>query len=369
MRSTDETTPVLPLSPAGQDVLRRRIAEGVAAEGLVMVEAADLAIQRRRRGAGFTYHRPDGSRVTDAETLARIRSLAIPPAYRDVRIAEDPKAHLQAVGRDDKDRLQYRYHPAWEAVREEVKADRLGLVLASLPKIRRAVARDLADRRLSRRKALAAAVALIDASAIRVGCEAYLETSGVRGAATLMKRDVTVEGHRIRLGFRGKGGKDVACVIVDPRLARALARFGELPGRRLLKWLDDGGRPRRISAGEVNAYLRAAAGRPVSAKDLRMLAASASAAEQFVAMEPESSESRRRRQLAAVMAQVSRHLANTPAVVRKSYVHKVVVESFLDGTLKKTFARARKDGGRGRIENALRTLVGRRRLAPADAAE
>ncbi len=327
------------------------------------VEAKSLAIERRRRGRGFSFHHADGRPVTDRETLERIRRLAIPPAYHDVRIAADPRAHIQAVGRDDKGRLQYRYHPEWEQVREADKQDHLAMVLACLPRLRRSVARDLADSRMSRTKAAAAAVALIDAGAIRVGCEAYLRSSGSRGASTLLKKDVTVTGDAVRLTFTGKGGKSIACAIRDPRLARALKRMAKLPGRRLLQYCDASGRPHRISAADVNTYLRRVAGRPISAKDLRMLAASAAAAERLVGMEPAPSESRRRKQLATVMAEVSKHLSNTPAVVRKSYVHRVVVDGFVDGSLRQSWLTSRRDGERERIENALNRLV-RARAAP-----
>ncbi|HUG62126.1 MAG TPA: DNA topoisomerase IB [Methylomirabilota bacterium] len=342
-----------PSPPSGQTP----VDGGEPAGDLNHVDAASLEIVRRRRGRGFSYHAPDGARIGDSETLSRIRGLAVPPAYRDVRIAADPRAHLQAVGLDDMDRLQYRYHSEWEAVREATKADRLAIVLACLPRLRRAVARDLADRRLSRNKALAVAVALIDAGAIRVGCEVYLKSSGSRGAATLIKRDVALVGDTIRLGFKGKGGRDIACTVEDARLARALRRISKLPGRRLLQYLDEAGLPRRIGAADVNGYLRKVARRPISAKDLRMLSASAAAAERLVEMDPEPSQDRRRRQLAAVMSEVSRHLANTPAVVRKSYVHRLVVDGFLSGALKKTWKGARSDGARQRIENALHRLI------------
>jgi DNA topoisomerase-1 len=325
--------------------------------GLHIVDPGSLEIRRARRGTGFSYHLPDGARVSDPETLKRIRSLAIPPAYREVFIASDPMAHVQAVGRDDKGRLQYRYHPEWQAVREQVKADHLAHLIDSLPRIRRAVDRDLADRNLTRRKALAAAVGLIDASAIRVGGEAYLGSSGNRGAATLLKRDATIRGNRIRLTFTGKGGKEVDCVVENGRLARALARIAKLPGRRLLQYRIPGGGVRRITATEVNTYLRQIAGRPVSAKDLRLLSASVAAAGELIGMEPEPSERRRRKQLATMMVHVSEHLANTPAVVRKSYVHQLVLDGFLDGSLKESYRVSRTGPARDRLENTLHKLI------------
>lgn len=331
--------------------------EVAAAAGLKLTSARDLSIRRKRAGKGFTYLDAKGRRLSDETTLARIRSLAIPPAYEDVRIAAQADRHLQAVGRDEAGRTQYRYHPDWDAVRELRKVERLDRVIEALPKLRATVARDLASPKLSRRKALASAVALIDETHIRVGSEAYVRSNQAHGASTLLKRHVTVSGETISLGFRGKGGKDISCSIRSARLARALGRVSSLPGKRLFQYKDDEGRVRRITSVDVNAYLREATGLPVTAKDLRQLGASATAAEQLVALEPATSETGRKRQLATVMRAVSERLANTPAVVRKSYVHSVVVEAFASGALRKAYDGARGRPGMRRAEKTLERLV------------
>ncbi|MDQ0391482.1 DNA topoisomerase IB [Labrys monachus] len=326
---------------------------------LKIVSIDELAITRRRVGRNFTYRDAAGNRVIDPETKARIRSLAIPPAYTDVRIAADERAHIQAVGHDEAGRRQYRYHPEWTAIREDRKAARLLDLLSVLPRIRAAVARDLASRRLDRSKAIACAVALIDQTHIRVGCDAYARENGSHGAATLLKRHVTVNGSRIFLRFRGKAGKMITCAVQDPTIARAMRRMGMLPGNRMLQFLDGAGNRRPISASEINAYLRRVSGRAVTAKDFRMLGASAWAVEHLAALTPGTSETGRKRQIAAVMRDVAEHLANTPAVVRKSYVPALVVQSFEDGTLSKAFRRARAGMHRNRTETVL-GLLGRR---------
>jgi DNA topoisomerase-1 len=331
-------------------------AAGLAAVGLRAGGVATLTIARRRRGRGFVYLDQKGRTIREPRVLDRIAALAVPPAYRDVRIAADPRAHLQAVGRDEAGRLQYRYHPGWEAVREAQKLERLAETLAALPRLRRVVRADLARPQLVRDKALACAVAIMDGAHIRVGCEDYLKLSGSRGAATLMKDDVEIGTRRIELGFRGKGGKDVSCVIEDPPLARALGRIAELPGRRLVKYQNgEGARP--ITASDVNAYLAQATGRPITAKDLRQRAGCVLACERFLAMQPGASETARKKQVAGVMRAVSEILGNTPAVARKSYVAALVVEAFLDGRLGEAHRRARAVAGRTRIEEALRRLV------------
>ncbi|MFD1702816.1 DNA topoisomerase IB [Methylopila henanensis] len=332
--------------------------------GLRLSGARDLEITRRRAGKGFVYLDRRGKRITDAEAVARIKALAIPPAYEDVRIAADPRCHLQAIGRDEAGRVQHRYHPDWNVVRETRKVERLDRVIEALPKLRRRVARDLASPKLSRAKALAAAVALIDETHIRVGSETYLRSNKAHGASTLLKRHVEISGETVRLSFRGKGGKDIACSMRSGRLARALGRLSGLPGRRLFQYRGDDGAVRRITAVDVNAYIREATGLPVTAKDLRMLGASANAAEHLADLEPATSETARRRQLAGVMRAISERLANTPAVVRKSYVHALVVDAFGAGALRRAYDDARGRPGLRRAEAALARLVRRLKRAP-----
>jgi DNA topoisomerase-1 len=342
-----------------QVVRHRALSHALRRAHLSLADTSALTIRRRRAGKGFVYVDETGERVTDEETLARIRSLAIPPAYTDVRIAADPRAHLQAIGRDQAGRTQHRYHPDWTLVREERKAERLALVIDVLPKIRSAVRRDIGSAQTCKDKAVACAIALIDNGHIRVGCEAYARDNGSHGAATLLKRHVSVEGPTITLAFRGKSGKDIRCAVEDQALADALLEISGLRGRRLLQYRTPEGRIRPISASDVNAYLQRVSGVDVTAKDFRMLGASASAASELAAMEPATSETARRRQLAGVMKAIAARLANTPAVVRESYVHELVVRSFETGTLAKIHRVARGGRDRARAEVVLGRLVAR----------
>ena len=300
---------------------------------LRQISVEQLAIRRRRRGRGFEYLDDGGRRLTDAATLQRIRSLAIPPAYRDVRIARQPNAHLQAVGRDDAGRLQYRYHPDWEVVRERRKSERLAGFCAALPRIRRRVARDLGAKGLPRRRVLAAVVALIDRTHIRIGSEDYVHSGRSRGAATLLKRNVRCRGERVALSFNGKGGREIACEISCAPLARAITALAQQPGRRLFQYRGRDGRLQRVTAGDVNEYLQTVAGLPVSAKNFRTLAASAVAAEILAGLEPAASRTGRRKQVAAVVVEVADMLGNTPTVARKSYVLAEVLAAFDDERL------------------------------------
>ena len=184
---------------------------------LKRVAAAELELGRRRAGRGFAYFDSSGRRIRDRETLARIRKIAVPPAYTDVRIASDEHAHLQAIGRDAAGRWQYRYHLDWVKVREKRKVSHIADLVASLPKIRAAVKRDIACRRLTCDKSAACAIAMVDECSIRIGSEEYARNNGGRGAATLLKRHVSIGGERVRLLFRGKGGSWSSGKLSTPR--------------------------------------------------------------------------------------------------------------------------------------------------------
>jgi DNA topoisomerase-1 len=222
-------------------------------------------IRRRRAGRGFRYVGPRGAPVRDPRTLARIRSLAIPPAYRDVWISPDPAGHIQATGRDARGRKQYRYHPRWREVRDATKFDRMLAFSRALPAIRSRVTRDLARKRLGRRKVIAAVVQLLHETGIRVGNEEYARANRSYGLTTLRDRHVAITGDRIVLEFRGKRGKEHRCELRDPRLARVLARCRAIPGERLFQYLDEDGRRRSIDSADINAYLRSVSGSEFSA--------------------------------------------------------------------------------------------------------
>lgn len=301
---------------------------------LVRTGRDELTVSRQRRGTGFCYRDSDGALITDAATRDRIKSLGIPPAWRDVRIAPSPKAHIQALGVDEAGRDQYIYHPDWELRRDGKKQRRLSALTAVLPRLRRRVDAALAADAGSRELALAIAVALIDRTAMRVGREKYLESSGTRGAGTLYARDARVNGDEVCFTFDAKGGKRAEYCLTDPKLADAVKRILTLPGKRLLVWRDEAGKVRPIKTGAINAYLRELAGTEISAKDFRTLHASALAGEALAQMEVGKSDTARRRQMAQVARQISEVLRNTPAISRKSYIAPCLFKLFDDGKLK-----------------------------------
>ncbi|HSV03153.1 MAG TPA: DNA topoisomerase IB [Phenylobacterium sp.] len=308
-------------------------AEDVEAAGLIYVSDHDPGIRRRKAGTGFSYLRPDGGPVRDERTLDRIRKLAIPPAWVDVWICPDPRGHIQATGRDQKRRKQYRYHDGWRQVRDENKYDRLIAFGRALPKLRRRMEHDLARHGLPREKVLATVVRLMEITLIRVGNEEYAKQNKSFGLTTLRDRHARIEGSRAIFEFRGKSGKMRRTGVRDRRLARIVKACQDLPGQRLFQYIDEDGVQRTVESADVNDYLREAMGDDFSAKDFRTWAGTLAAA-QALAMNPEcASASQARRHIATCIKAVAGLLGNTAAVCRSAYIHPAVLTAYEHGAL------------------------------------
>jgi DNA topoisomerase-1 len=316
---------------------QRAIVARLAEErGLLIVQPEALTVRRRRCGKGFAFLEEQGERVRDQARLQWLKSLAVPPAYTDVRYAAEQRAHLQAIGRDAAGRMQYRYHPKWAEVREELKARRLSGLAKSLPAIRRAVGRCLGSSDADRRFAAAAVVELVSLTAIRAGGEEYAREHGTRGATTLLKSNVRLgTRHLVTLSFKAKGGKPISKEVKSRRFRAALERLLELPGRRVFQFRDPSGTTHAVRARDVNAFLREVAGRPISLKDFRTLVASAAALRALASQPPAPSAAKRRRQVREAVIEIAEELANTPAVCRTSYVHDAVITAFEAGALQR----------------------------------
>ncbi|HEX6738652.1 MAG TPA: DNA topoisomerase IB [Vicinamibacteria bacterium] len=310
-----------------------------AAAGLRYVSDAKPGIRRLRRGRGFRYVGADGAAVRDPVVLARIKKLAIPPAWTEVWICPLAHGHLQASGRDSKRRKQYRYHTRWREVRDEAKYGRMVAFARALGRIRARTARDLARPGLPREKVLATVVRLLEATHIRVGNEEYARQNRSYGLTTLRDSHASVSGAKLEFRFRGKGGKEHVVGIQDRRLSRIVKRCQELPGYELFQYLDEAGERRGIESADVNAYLREVSGEDFTAKDFRTWAGTVLAAWELCEMEAGLSERRAKRNVAQAIEAVSERLGNTPAICRKCYVHPTVIESYLDGSLARTLRR------------------------------
>lgn len=292
-------------------------------------------IRRLPRGKGFTYQRADGSLVKDAATLRRIRSLVIPPAWKNVWICASPDGHIQATGRDARGRKQYRYHPRFRQIRDETKYERMLAFAAALPRIRAQVDEHLSLPGLVREKVLATVVRLLEITLIRVGNEEYARENASFGLTTLRTRHVDVTGSSIRFRFRGKSGKEHAVEVQDRRVARVVARCTDLPGQVLFQYLDDEGRPCCVESSDVNAYLRSLTdGGCFTAKDFRTWAGTVLAATALAKLTAEAgSATALKRNVVLAITDVAARLGNTKTVCRKCYVHPEVVDAYLEGAL------------------------------------
>lgn len=283
-----------------------------------------------RRG-GFRYRDREGRLIRHPAVLARIRALAIPPAYEDVWICARPDGHLQATGRDARGRKQYIYHPGWTEQRDRSKFHQLAEFGAALVRIRRRVRRDMRLPGLPKERILALAVALLDDTLLRIGSPRYARGNGSYGLTTLKRRHATVSGAKIRLQFRGKSGVDQDVTVRDSRLANLLRRCLDIPGQQLFKYRDERGVLHRIDSAAVNAYLRGIAGCDVSAKHFRTWGGSVMALELLICAQGAPRQPARERVVHEIMKAVARRLGNTVSVCRKCYVHPSIVSAYLRG--------------------------------------
>ena len=332
--------------------------ESLAQElGLKLGDQNELTIRRIKRGKNYSFVRADGKPIRHPGIIKRLNSMAVPPAYEQVRYSPDPNSHLQAVGRDAAGRLQYRYHSDWEKVREQRKAHRLARLVAALPKIRRNVSAHLSGDQPTREFALAAVIELIARTAIRPGSESYARLSGTRGASTLLKSNVAIEDDCIVLTFKAKGGKAVRKECDAAKLARALGILRELPGKRMFQYRDNSGNIRVVNATQVNEFLREIAGIKISLKDFRTLMASAVVLESLSRISPAASARGRKKQVLEAVRAAADELSNTPAICRKSYVHDTIVTAFEDGILERFAATMKGYRSQSKREQLLAQVV------------
>ena len=298
------------------------------AAGLYHVTDDAPGIRRIGVHPRFRYVEASGRRVRDVSTIARIRCLAIPPAWVAVWICPSERGHIQATGRDARGRKQYRYHALWREYRDAHKYARMVEFGRALRRLRAAVDRDLDEPRLTRAKVLATVVKLLELTHARIGNVEYTRTNKSYGLTTLEHRHVAVRGSVIRFRFRGKGGKARILNVKDSRLARIVRKCEELPGQHLFEYVADDGSVHAVGSHDVNAYIRAASGDAFSAKDFRTLAGTVLAARALRAAPRCTSKGQLKRAVRAALEFVSGRLGNTVAVCRKCYVHPAVLDAY-----------------------------------------
>lgn len=286
-------------------------------KALIYVDDSLPGISRRRAGRGWSYRNSKGERIFDREEIARLNAIALPPAYTDAWFCPAANGHILATGIDARGRKQYRYNPQFRAMREEEKFEGLVEFGLMLPLVRKRVADDLATRNLTRERALASLVRLLDTGQIRIGNERYAKENGSFGASTLRRKHAVVEGRQLKLRFRAKSGKQREMRITDGSLVSFVKRMQDLPGQHLFQYLDEEGEARPIGSQDVNAYLRETMAGAFTAKHFRTWHAS-------VIAFTELAQARDILSIKAVMEKVSDRLGNTPAIARNSYVHPAI---------------------------------------------
>tara|TARA_Y100001947_G_scaffold156241_1_gene163962 strand:+ start:1025 stop:2044 length:1020 start_codon:yes stop_codon:yes gene_type:complete len=286
---------------------------------LIYVDDQLPGITRKGAGKGWAYYDPKGELITDRAEKKRLNAVALPPAYTDEWFCPAPNGHILATGIDAKGRKQYRYHPEFRAERESEKFDKCLAFGNLLPLVRKKVEEDLKGRKLTRERAVASVVRLLDLGAIRVGNEGYAERNKSYGATTLRRRHAEVTGKTLKLRYKGKSGKMREVTLTDGSLARMVRNMQDLPGQNVFKYVDDDGEVETVTSSDVNEYLEACMGERFTAKNFRTWHASVLGFESLRIGDGKIP-------MKTLLECVADHLGNTPAVTRKSYIHPAVIE-------------------------------------------
>lgn len=290
-------------------------------------------ISRRRSGRGWSYRDAQDRVIRDRETIRRIKSLAIPPAYSSVWISPSPVGHIQATGRDAKGRKQYRYHEQYRALRDGNKYEHMMEFARSLPGIRVTVDRHMSLPGLPREKVLATIVHLLEATMIRVGNADYAKQNKSYGLTTLNDRHVEINGGELRFRFKGKSGKQWNLKLKDRRVAKIVKASQDLPGQHLFQYIDGDGQQREVTSGDVNGYLQEISGAEITAKDFRTWTGTVLAAMALREFEDFDSDAAAKRNVRAAIETVSARLGNTPSICRKCYIHPEIIDSYMARSL------------------------------------
>ncbi len=317
--------------------------EAAKMAGLRYATDSKPGIGRKRSGKGFRYISLDGTTIRDKSVVTRIRSLVIPPAWKDVWICPYANGHLQATGRDARGRKQSRYHPRWREVRDENKYERMMIFAKALPTIRCRVEEDLATQGLPRRKVLATIVRLLEVTFIRVGNAEYAKENQSYGLTTMRGRHVRVKGSTVTFDFKGKSGVHHTIDLNDRRLATIVKRCQDLPGYELFQYLDNEGKTHSVDSTDVNEYLQEISRQPFTAKDFRTWAGTVLACMMLREFKAFENDRQAKKNVTHAIEKVASRLGNTPSVCRKCYVHPAVLDCYLSGSMLDTVKQRLRD--------------------------
>jgi DNA topoisomerase I len=298
-------------------------------------------IKRLKKGQGFSYQTAEGKSIKDKESLLRINSLAIPPAWTDVWISPLDNSHLQATGIDAKGRKQYLYHTTWKELQQQHKFDRMSQFGEMLPKIRRHVRSDMENLPLSRERVLATVVWLLEHTFIRVGNEEYAKENNSYGLTTMRVKHVSVSGEEVKFQFVGKSGVKHSLGINHPRVAKTIKKCLELPGYEIFQYLDDSGERQVVDSSDVNEYLQNITGEEITAKDFRTWGGTLLSAVYLIEIGPFNNKTQAEKNVVTAIKKVAKDLGNLPSTCRNYYVHPIIIESYQKGNLIPYFERVR----------------------------
>lgn len=324
------------LTPEDVDTILEDPSEAVELANLTYTSEEKLAIRRKKVGRGFSYT-IKGEKITDPETLKRIKNLVIPPAWTDVKISRSQKGHLQAVGRDEKNRKQYLYHPLWSKIRNQTKFFKMTAFGKALPKIRKQVEEDLDLPEMSRKKVLALVIRLMEETHIRIGNSYYAKKNKTYGLSTLRTRHVKTSKNRMKFEFVGKKGKENTVTIRNKKLVKLVNQCEEIPGWELFKFFDENGEKQVVDSGMVNEYIHEISGNRFSAKDFRTWSASKIFFETLFELGYIPDEKQNKKNLLAAYDAAASGLNNSRAVCRTYYVHPRIVNCYQTGGIEPYF--------------------------------
>jgi len=334
--------------------------EAVAAAeeaGLQYVSHERPGYRRRLNGKDFEYLDTEGKRIRDEQRVLRIKRLAIPPAWTDVWICPSPTGHIQATGRDARQRKQYRYHERWREIRDENKFGRLADFAKALPQIRKRVDQDIKLPGLPREKVLATVVRLLERTFIRIGNDEYARENKSFGLTTIKDRHVTLKGAHLRFRFRGKSGRQHEVDIRDRQVAKIISRLQDLPGQELFQYIDDDGKVHDVRSQDVNDYLRGITNENFTAKDFRTWAGTLLSALALNVQGGFKTNKEGKANVKRAISAVAQLLGNTPAICRKCYVHPAIIEAYLSGTQIAGLGQAIKDSAKINLHAVERAVL------------
>ena len=314
------------------------------AANLVYVSDNTPGITRIKCRGGFTY-RYRNKTITDAITLQRIKSLVIPPAWKNVWICPKINGHIQATGFDTVNRKQYRYHPTWNLLRNHTKYSNMYSFGQVLPAIRTRIHEDLSLRGLCMNKVLAAAISIMQCTCMRIGSNIYEKLYGSFGLTTLKDKHVKINGIKVKFSFKGKKGVYHNLSLKSRKLANIIKQCRDIPGKELFQFYDDDGTRHAIDSGMLNNYIKEISGGSFTAKDFRTWAGSVYAITAFRELGACSTVAETKKNIVEALDKVAAQLGNTRAVCKKYYVHPAIIEHYTNNTLQKYLAQPKEDCG------------------------